>query len=86
MGSIVVPDPPCGSVRCARAMRDLATAAEHRDVIGIAKGLIMSRSRSTPDAAFEVLRSASMRENVKVIQIAERLVLAASGAEASPNR
>lgn len=73
MGTIIVPDPPCGSDACAEALRGLATAAEHRDVIGMAKGLLMSRGCSA-DAAFDTLRRASMRENVKVWRLASKLV------------
>ena len=78
MGSIVVPDPPCGTDPCAEALRSIATAAENRDVIGMAKGLLMARTPCSAKEAFQVLRSASMRENVKVVEIARRLVHASS--------
>jgi AmiR/NasT family two-component response regulator len=78
MGSIVVPSPPCGTAACAQLLRELAAAAESRDVIGMAKGLLIARGSSGPDHAFGVLRRASQRENVKLQVIAQRLVAAAS--------
>lgn len=74
MGSIVIPDPPCGTDACAETLRELAAAAERRDTIGMAKGILMVRTPCSSDAAFDVMRSASMRENVKVFDIAQRLV------------
>ena len=77
MGSIVLPDPPCGSEACAKVLRDLAVAGDRRDVLGMAKGLIMAHRHCSGDEAFDVLRRASQRENVKVWQIADRMVSAA---------
>jgi AmiR/NasT family two-component response regulator len=77
MGSIDVPDPPCGTDPCREK---LAVAAEGRELIGMAKGVIMVRSTCGPDAAFEILRRASMRENVKVRDIAVRLIDTATAA------
>ena len=74
MGSVDVPDPPCGTEPCREALKSLGTAAERRDLIGMAKGLLMARTVCDDDTAFEILRNASMRENVKVLEIAERLV------------
>jgi AmiR/NasT family two-component response regulator len=61
----------------------LVAAAETRDVIGMAKGMIMARSRCGPAAAFDALRRASMRENVKLRVIASRMVAAAEVADGS---
>ena len=52
---------------------DLHKALASRDVIGQAKGILMERLRITPDDAFDVLRRASQRLNVKLREIAETL-------------
>ena len=51
-------------------MQHLETALETRDVIRMAKGIIMVNERITPDAAFEVLRPASQARNVKLRDLA----------------
>ena len=46
-----------------------------RAVIEQAKGILIARSPEiTPDKAFDVLRRASQRENVKLREIAQRIV------------
>jgi AmiR/NasT family two-component response regulator len=60
----------------------LREAIESRDVIGQAKGILMAREGCTADAAFDVLRRASQRENMKLRDIAARL--AASHLAAQP--
>lgn len=53
----------------------LSEAMKSRAIIEQAKGMLMAQSRDlTPDDAFEVLRKASQRENVKLREIAQRLV------------
>ena len=52
----------------------LREALESRDVIGQAKGILMARRGLTPDDAFEALRKVSMRRNVKLRDIADRVV------------
>jgi GAF domain-containing protein len=52
----------------------LREALESRDVIGQAKGILMARRACTPDGAFEALRKASMRKNVKLRDIADEVV------------
>jgi len=58
--------------------RDLAdtlqTALVSRAIIDHARGVLMGRQRIDADAAFDLLRSASQRENVKVRDIAQRIV------------
>ncbi len=51
----------------------LNAAMEHRSVIEQAKGVIMSTTRCSADAAFAVLVAASQRENVKLRDVAERI-------------
>ena len=53
----------------------LGQAMRSRAVIEQAKGVLMARSpQMPPDEAFDVLRKASQRENVKVRDIAQRIV------------
>ena len=53
----------------------LTQAMKSRAVIEQAKGIIMARSPHLgPDEAFDLLRRASQRENVKLREIAQRLV------------
>jgi GAF domain-containing protein len=63
----------------ARGSADsLETALTSRAVIDQAKGILMGQQRIDADAAFDILRRASQRENVKLREIAERLVETAS--------
>ncbi|HSP03039.1 MAG TPA: GAF and ANTAR domain-containing protein [Acidimicrobiales bacterium] len=57
----------------AREREYMATALENRDVIGQAKGLLMAQRNVDADGAFALLRAASQRLNIKLIQVAERL-------------
>jgi AmiR/NasT family two-component response regulator len=53
----------------------LAEAMRSRAVIEQAKGILMARSpQLSADEAFDVLRRASQRENVKLRDIAQRIV------------
>ena len=52
----------------------LNEAMRTRSTIEQAKGVLMAQSGVDADAAFELLRKASQRENVKVREIAERIV------------
>jgi len=58
----------------ARREAQLETKAASRDVIGMAKGTIMARQHVSEDEAFDVLRRASQRMNVKLREMAERVV------------
>lgn len=58
----------------ARKEEHLETALASRDVIGQAKGLLMARQDINSDEAFAVLRNASQRLNVKIRDIANRVV------------
>ena len=53
---------------------NLSEALQRRDVIGQAKGMLMARSNIDADRAFEMLVSASQRTNVKLAEVARRLV------------
>ncbi|MGI9032575.1 MAG: GAF and ANTAR domain-containing protein [Acidimicrobiales bacterium] len=52
----------------------LHQAIGSRDMIGQAKGILMARQGMTGDQAFDVLRSASQRLNLKLREVADRLV------------
>lgn len=53
--------------------RQLHEALSSRDVIGQAKGILMERLRITPEDAFDTLRRASQRLNLKLREVAEKL-------------
>ncbi|MFN2608297.1 MAG: GAF and ANTAR domain-containing protein [Acidimicrobiales bacterium] len=54
----------------------LKAALASREIIGEAKGILMQQQTCTRDGAFDVLRRASQRQNRKLREIAEGLVLA----------
>jgi GAF domain-containing protein len=58
----------------AQRTEQLRLALANRDVIGVAKGVLMERHRVTVDAAFELLSSASQRVNRKLVVVAQDLV------------
>ncbi|HWL34949.1 MAG TPA: GAF and ANTAR domain-containing protein [Frankiaceae bacterium] len=66
-----------------RASRTLAEqlqdAMASRAVIEQAKGVLMAEQGCTPEEAFALLRAASQRENVKLREIAERIVHGQAG-------
>ena len=57
-----------------RLDRQLNDALASRGTIGQAQGILMERERITADQAFEVLRKASQQLNIKLRDIAQRLV------------
>lgn len=70
-----------------RAQHDLAdqlqTALESRDVIGQAKGLLMARHGVDAEEAFGMLRSLSQQANIKLRDVARKVVETESAASAS---
>lgn len=58
----------------ARERAYMQAALDSRDVIGQAKGLLMARRNVNADAAFEMLREASQRLNVKLHHVAEQVI------------
>lgn len=66
-----------GAVRERTALEQLARQLHEglssRDVIGQAKGILMERLHITPEDAFDVLRRASQRLNIKLREIAQKL-------------
>jgi GAF domain-containing protein len=53
---------------------NLQAALVTRQMIGQAEGILIERERLTPDQAFHVLRRASQRLNLKLRDVAQRLV------------
>lgn len=71
------------AVALANAKREaqLERKAATRDLIGRAKGIIMARQNVSDDEAFDILRRASQRLNVKLREVAERVVDPQQGEE-----
>lgn len=61
----------------------LKTALLSRATIEQAKGMLMRAEHCTPEEAFDILRKASQRENVKLRDVALRIVEGASRGNAS---
>ncbi|HEY5272354.1 MAG TPA: GAF and ANTAR domain-containing protein [Acidimicrobiales bacterium] len=57
-----------------RRLEDLQRALSTRELIGQAQGILMERDRITAERAFEILRIASQRLNVKLLEVAHQLV------------
>lgn len=58
-----------------RLNEQLRHAVASREIIGEAKGILMERESCTRDEAFDILRRASQRENRKLRDLAEEIVL-----------
>ncbi len=61
---------------CRAEVEGLRQALETRDVIGQAKGILMASEGTTADEAFDILRRASQRLNVKVRDVAAQIATA----------
>jgi hypothetical protein len=57
-----------------RRLKELQRAISTRELIGQAQGILMERERITAEQAFDILRTASQRLNVKLLEVALRLV------------
>lgn len=64
-------------------IENLNKRLESQPVIEQAKGILMARSRCSPDEAFEMLRRASMRMNRKLREVAADIVAATTASEQS---
>ena len=62
------------AMSAARREENLERKADSRDLIGQAKGLLMARSDLDDKGAFDLLRRASQRLNVKLVRVAEQVV------------
>jgi GAF domain-containing protein len=60
--------------RRQKVIEQLEEAVQSRDVIGQAKGILIEREGITDDAAFEMLKNASQTQNVKLREVARRVV------------
>jgi GAF domain-containing protein len=58
----------------AQTQEQLRSAIASRTVLGQAQGILMERYKLTPEKSFEVLRRVSQESNVKVRDVAQRLV------------
>ena len=67
------------AMSAARREESLEQKAQSRDLIGRAKGILMARSGVTDDEAFEMLKKASQRMNVKLREIAHQIADNPSG-------
>jgi GAF domain-containing protein len=63
----------------ARQVQDLRAALDARAVIDQALGILMAQQRCTSDEAFDILRRASQRRNVKLRDVAAGIVMGISG-------
>ncbi len=61
------------ALSAAVKQQQLEEAVQTRDVIGQAKGILMARQGVTAEQAFDMLRRASQRLNVKLKEVAERV-------------
>ncbi|WP_199522374.1 GAF and ANTAR domain-containing protein [Geodermatophilus marinus] len=62
------------ALRSAQSEQHLRTAMATRTLIGQAQGILMERLKITPDQAFAVLSRLSQHTNVKLREVARRLV------------
>lgn len=62
------------AMSASRREENLERQVESRDLIGRAKGILMARSHLDDDQAFDLLRRASQRLNIKLIKVAEQVV------------
>lgn len=65
--------------RLREARDDLASAMESRTIIDMAIGVVMAQNRCTPAEGFAFLRSASNSRNIKLRDVAARVVASISG-------
>jgi transcriptional regulator with GAF, ATPase, and Fis domain len=68
----------------AREREHLEEAIQARDLIGRAKGILMTRQPITDDQAFDLLRRASQRLNVKLRDVASEVIASRLPSERHP--
>ena len=69
-----------------RRAENLHAALASRETIGEAIGILMERERITADHAFDILRRASQHLNVKLREVAEKLVETGEEPDTGPPR
>ena len=62
------------AILASRQGEQLQSALSSRDLIGQAKGIIMERYNVDAVRAFELLRELSQTENVKLVDVAKRVI------------
>lgn len=62
------------AMSASRREHNLELKADSRDLIGRAKGMLMARSGVDDPTAFDMLRRASQRLNIKLIKVADQVV------------
>ena len=62
------------ALRCAQTEQHLRAAMVSRNLIGQAQGILMERFKLTAEQAFAVLSRISQRSNVKLRDVAQRLI------------
>lgn len=62
-------------------LRDVSTRFEDRKAVERAKGILMSARQVSDDAAFDILRTASMHSNQRLGQVAQHIIQSAHFAE-----
>ena len=67
------------AILASRQGEQLQSALSSRDLIGQAKGIIMERYDVDAIRAFELLKALSQTENVKLVEIAKRVIDTRSG-------
>jgi AmiR/NasT family two-component response regulator len=72
------------AMRSSRREANLERKSETRDLIGQAKGILMSQSHIAEDEAFDLLRRASQRMNIKVTEVARGVVSREAPAQPEP--
>jgi GAF domain-containing protein len=74
------------AIALSNALHDeqMDEALHSRDVIGQAKGILMAREGVTADQAFDMLRQASQRLNVKLRELAEQVAYTGEPPESAP--
>lgn len=63
--------------RMARELEEARSELENRKLVERAKGILMKSKKITEDEAYKLLRSTAMKQNRKIAEIAQSLVLAA---------
>lgn len=66
--------------------RQLERALLTRDVIGQAKGIFMERLHPTPEDAFDILKRASQRLNVKLRDVALKITETGETPQTAPKQ
>jgi AmiR/NasT family two-component response regulator len=67
-----------------RLSAQLIEALDNRDIIGLAKGVLIAQGAANDQVAFAMLATASQRSNTKLTEVAHRVI--ASAISRNPGR